>query len=54
MQKYILIIITFLFGCSDDIPNNLISKKKLENIIFDIVILNSSSGLDYKIDKSIV
>ena len=26
----------------------------MENIIFDIVILNSSSGLDYKIDKSFV
>ena len=50
MKKYILILITLFFGCSDDTPNNLISTKKMENI----VILNSSSGLDYKIDKSIV
>ena len=54
MKKYILILITLFFGCSDDIPNNLISKKKMENIIFDIVILNSSSGLDYKIDKDLI
>ena len=54
MKKYILILITLFFGCSDDAPNNLISTKKMENIIFDIVILNSSSDFDYKIDKSIL
>ena len=54
MKKYILILITLFFGCSDDTPNNLISMKKMENIIFDIVILNSSSDFDYKIDKSIL
>ena len=45
MKKYILILITLFFGCSDDIPNNLISKKKMENIIFDIVILNLTKAL---------
>ena len=53
MKKYLLIIL-ILIGCSDNVPENLISKKNMENIIFDIVILNSSSGLDYKIDKGFV
>ena len=52
MKKYILILITLFFGCSDDIPNNLISKKKMENIIFDIIILNASSTYEFKIDKN--
>ena len=54
MKKYILILITLFFGCSDDIPNNLISKKKMENIIFDIMILNASSGFDLKVDKNLL
>ena len=39
MKKYLLIIL-LLIGCSDNVPENLISKKKMENIIFDIIILN--------------
>ena len=54
MKKYILILITLFFGCSDDIPNNLISKKKMENIIFDIMILNASNGFDLKIDNNLL
>ena len=36
-------------GCSDNVPDNLISKEKMENIIFDIMILNAASGFDLKI-----
>ena len=35
MKKYLILIILIL-SCSDNIPDNLISKKKMENIIFDI------------------
>jgi hypothetical protein len=39
MKKYLLIIFLFM-GCSDNVPDNLISKEKMENIIFDRMILN--------------
>ena len=51
MKKYLLIIL-LLIGCSDNVPENLISKKKMENIIFDIIILNASSTYEFKIDKN--
>ena len=50
MKKYLLIIFLFI-GCSDNVPDNLISKEKMENIIFDIMILNAASGFDLKIDN---
>ena len=53
MKKYLLIIFLFI-GCSDNIPDNLISKEKMENIIFDIMILNASSGFDLKIDNNLL
>ena len=53
MKKYLLIIFLFL-GCSDNVPDNLISKEKMENIIFDIMILNASSGFDLKIDNNLL
>ena len=53
MKKYLLIIFLFL-GCSDKVPDNLISKEKMENIIFDIMILNESSGFDLKIDNNLL
>ena len=53
MKKYLLIIILFI-GCSDNVPDNLISKEKMENIIFDIMILNASSGFDLKIDNNLL
>ena len=53
MKKYLLIIF-LIIGCSDDIPDNLISKEKMENIIFDIMILNASSGFDLKVDKNLL
>ena len=53
MKKYLLIIFLFV-GCSDNVPDNLISKEKMENIIFDIMILNASSGFDLKIDNNLL
>ena len=53
MKKYLLIIFLFI-GCSDNAPDNLISKEKMENIIFDIMILNASSGFDLKIDNNLL
>ena len=53
MKKYLLIILLFT-GCSDNVPDNLISKEKMENIIFDIMILNASSGFDLKIDDNLL
>ena len=53
MKKYLLIIFLFI-GCSDNIPDNLISKEKMENIIFDIMILNASNGFDLKIDNNLL
>ena len=53
MKKYLLIIFLFI-GCSDNVPDNLISKEKMENIIFDIMILNASSGFDLKIDDNLL
>ena len=53
MKKYLLIIFLFL-GCSNNVPDNLISKEKMENIIFDIMILNASSGFDLKIDNNLL
>ena len=51
MKKYLLIILLFI-GCSDNIPENLISKEKMENIIFDIIFLNASGAFEFKIDKN--
>ena len=53
MKKYLILII-FILSCSDNIPDNLISKKKMENIIFDVMILNASSGFDLKIDNKLL
>ena len=53
MRKYLLLII-IIFSCSDNTPDNLITKKKMENIIFDIMILNASSGFDLKIDNQLL
>ena len=53
MKKYLLIILLFI-GCSDNVPDNLINKEKMENIIFDIMILNASSGFDLKIDNNLL
>ena len=53
MKKYLLIIFLFI-GCSDNVPDNLISKEKMENIIFDIMILNAVSGFDLKIDNNLL
>jgi len=53
MKKYLLIIFLFI-GCSDNTPDNLISKEKMENIIFDIMILNASNGFDLKIDNNLL
>ena len=53
MKKYLLIIFLFI-GCSDNVPDNLINKEKMENIIFDIMILNASSGFDLKIDNNLL
>ncbi len=52
MKKYLLIIFLFI-GCTDNVPDNLISKEKMEKIIFDIMILNASSGFDLKIDNNL-
>jgi len=53
MKKYLLIIFLFI-SCSDNGPDNLISKEKMENIIFDIMILNAASGFDLKIDNNLL
>ena len=53
MKKYLLIIFLFI-GCTDNGPDNLISKEKMEKIIFDIMILNASSGFDLKIDNNLL
>ena len=53
MKKYLLIIFLFIC-CSDNVPDNLISKEKMENIIFDIMILNAASGFDLKIDNNLL
>jgi hypothetical protein len=43
-----------MYTCSSNAPENLISKEKMENIIFDIMILNASSGYDLKIDNNMI
>ena len=53
MKKYLLIIV-LIIGCSENVPENLIDKEKMENIIFDIMILNASSGFDLKVDKNLL
>jgi len=53
MKKYLLIIV-LIIGCSDNVPDNLIDKEKMENIIFDIMILNASSGFDLKVDENLL
>ena len=41
-------------GCSSNAPEDLISEEKMESIIFDIMILNASSGYDLKIDNDMI
>ena len=53
MKKYLLISI-FIIGCSSNAPEDLISEEKMESIIFDIMILNASSGYDLKIDNNMI
>ena len=53
MKKYLLVYI-FMMGCSSNAPENLISEKKMESIIFDIMILNASSSYDLKIDNNMI
>ena len=43
-----------MIGCSSNVPENLISKEKMESIIFDIMILNASSSYDLKIDNNMI
>jgi hypothetical protein len=43
-----------MYTCSSNAPENLISEEKMENIIFDIMILNASSGYDLKIDNNMI
>jgi hypothetical protein len=49
MKKIFLIFITFFLitSCKDEViekPNNLISKDKMENIIYDLAILEAAKG----------
>jgi|TARA_B100001094_G_scaffold286288_1_gene301001 hypothetical protein len=53
MKKYLIIFI-LVMGCYSDIPDNLISKEKMESIIFDIMILNASTGYELKIDNNLL
>ena len=53
MKKYLIILI-LIIGCSNNAPENLISEEKMESIIFDIMILNASSGYDLKIDNNLL
>ena len=53
MKKYLLVYI-FMIACSSNAPEDLISKEKMESIIFDIMILNASSGYDLKIDNDMI
>ena len=53
MKKYLLVYI-FMIGCSSNAPEELISEEKMESIIFDIMILNASSGYDLKIDNDMI
>ena len=46
MKKYLIFFI-LVVGCSSDAPENLISEQKMESIIFDIMILNASSGYEF-------
>ena len=53
MKRYLIILI-FIFACSSNVPENLISEEKMESIIFDIMILNASSNYDFKFDNNII
>ncbi len=53
MKRYLILLI-LMFACSSDAPENLISEKKMESIIFDIMILNASSSYDLKIDNNMI
>ena len=53
MKRYLILLI-FMFACSSSAPENLISEKKMESIIFDIMILNASSSYDLKIDNNMI
>ena len=53
MKRYLIILI-LMYACSSNAPENLISEEKMENIIFDIMILNASSGYDLKIDNDMI
>tara|TARA_B100001094_G_C18016621_1_gene712940 strand:- start:53 stop:373 length:321 start_codon:yes stop_codon:yes gene_type:complete len=50
-MKRFLIFFILVMGCNNNTPENLISEKKMESIIFDIMILNASSDYDLKIDN---
>ena len=43
-----------MIACSSNAPEDLISEEKMESIIFDIMILNASSGYDLKIDNNMI
>ena len=53
MKRYLIILI-FIFACTSNAPENLISEEKMESIIFDIMILNASSSYDLKIDNNMI
>ena len=53
MKKYLIFLILIL-GCTSDSPENLIGEEKMENIIFDIMILNASYNYDLKIDNNLL
>ena len=53
MKKYMIFFI-LVVGCYSEIPENLISKEKMESIIFDIMILNASSGYELEIDNNLL
>jgi len=53
MKRYLILLI-FIFACSSNTPENLISEEKMESIIFDIMILNASSSYELKIDNNMI
>lgn len=53
MKKYMIFFI-LVVGCYSEIPKNLISKEKMKSIIFDIMILNASSGYELEIDNNLL
>ncbi|WP_138432853.1 DUF4296 domain-containing protein [Winogradskyella algicola] len=57
---YILVLIVFVFSCDNKSkppkPNNLISTDKMENILYDLYVINAAKGVNRKLleDKGIV